>query len=69
MPVNKVHALGVPTFNASIVFTCFEKMPGNKLDSHSTFPLCLTRFERMPGSKVDSLGVPTFNVPIIFYLL
>ena len=36
---------------------------------HSTCLLCFTRFERMPGNKVDSLGVPAFNVSIVFYTL
>jgi hypothetical protein len=31
------------------------------------FLLCFTRFERMPGNKVGSLGVPTFNVSMVFY--
>jgi len=34
---------------------------------HSMFLLCFTRFERMPGNKVGSLGVPTFNVSMVFY--
>ena len=36
---------------------------------HSMLLLCFTRFERMPGNKVDSLGVPSFNVSIMFYTL
>jgi hypothetical protein len=31
--------------------------------------LRFTHFERRPGNKVDSLGVPTFNVSIMFYTL
>jgi hypothetical protein len=36
---------------------------------HSTFLLCFTCFEWMPLNKLDSLGVPTFNVSIVFYTL
>jgi hypothetical protein len=35
----------------------------------STFVLCFTRFDQCQGSKVDSLGVPAFNVCIVFYTL
>jgi hypothetical protein len=31
--------------------------------------LRFTRFERVPGNKVDSLGVPTFNISIVFFRL
>jgi hypothetical protein len=74
MPCNKVDSLGVPTCNVSIVFYTLSR--GCRVTKvipwecpPSTCLLCFTRFERMPGNKGDSLGVPTFNVSIMFYTL
>jgi hypothetical protein len=35
----------------------------------SCYLLCFTRFESMLDNKVDALGVPTFNVSAVFYML
>jgi hypothetical protein len=56
-----------------LCFTCFERMPSNKVDfmgaPHLTFLLRFTRFERMPSNKSDFTGAHTFNVSVVFYML
>ena len=37
--------------------------------THLPFLLCFTHFEKMVGNKLDSLGVPRFNVSLMFCTL
>ena len=54
-----------------LCFTRFERMPGDKVESSHIQCFCgvLHAFKRYQGNKVDSLGVPMFNVSIVFYTL
>ena len=78
MPSNKADFLGVPTCNASIVFhKLWERCRVTilipwKILGVPTFsvPIALLHALReLPGNKVDSLGVPTFNISVVFYTL
>ena len=72
IPGNRIHSLGMPTFNVSIAFHMLWEgavaenwFPGS---GHIQCFYC-SCFERILGNKADSLGVPTFNVSIAFYML
>ena len=70
IPGNKIHLLGMPSFNVSIAFHMLWEgavaenwFPGS---GHIQCFYC-SCFERILGNKADSLGVPTFYF-IVFYM-
>ena len=64
--------MGAPTFNVSNVFDALRGWWVTQLIPWERPPskilLRFTCFEKMPSNKADSLGVPTFNVSIAFYI-
>ena len=70
IPGNKIHSLGMPSFNVSIAFHMLWEgavaenwFPGS---GHIQCFYC-SCFERILGNKADSLWVPTFYF-IVFYM-
>ena len=70
IPGNKIHSLGMPSFNVSIAFHMLWEgavaenwFPGS---GHIQCFYC-SCFQRILGNKADSLGVPTFYF-IVFYM-